>query len=76
MGRLAGAVAHDFNNLLAVVLTFAEVARLSVPEDSPATGDLDEIAHAALRGAGLTRRLLSIAGRGGERPCRCCSTPW
>lgn len=56
VGRLAGGLAHDFNNLLTVVR--ANVAALG---GAAAHTELAAIDDAALRGARLTRRLLSIS---------------
>lgn len=56
IGRLAGGLAHDFNNLLTVVR--ASVASLGGAETAP---ELSAIDDAAVRGARLTRRLLSIS---------------
>jgi signal transduction histidine kinase/ActR/RegA family two-component response regulator len=56
VGRLAGGLAHDFNNLLTVVR--ANVAALG---GAAAHAELAAIDDAALRGARLTRRLLSIS---------------
>lgn len=56
VGRLASGLAHDFNNLLTVVR--ANVDALGGTE---ANAELAAIDDAALRGARLTRRLLSIS---------------
>ena len=59
LGQLTGGVAHDFNNLLAVIQGSAELARTRPPERVVKL--LDNIVHAAQRGAGLTRQLLSFS---------------
>jgi PAS domain S-box-containing protein len=56
VGRLAGGLAHDFNNLLTVVR--ASVAALGGTAGAPELAAIDD---AAVRGARLTRRLLSIS---------------
>ena len=61
VGRLAGGVAHDFNNLLTAILGSAEFLRDTLPEDGPGREEVDEIEKAALRGADLTRQLLSVS---------------
>jgi two-component system, cell cycle sensor histidine kinase and response regulator CckA len=63
IGRLAGAVAHDFNNTLATIVGGASL----LGEVEGLTGEdrttLDDIATAALRGAELTRQLLTFSRR-------------
>ena len=56
VGQLAGGLAHDFNNLLTVVR--ASVAALGGITFAPELAAIDD---AAVRGARLTRRLLSIS---------------
>ena len=59
LGKLTGGVAHDFNNLLAVIQGNAELAK-NRPPDKVARM-LENILHAAQRGASLTRQLLSFS---------------
>jgi PAS domain S-box-containing protein len=61
IGRLAGAVAHDFNNLLTAIIGYAELALASLPSEAAERADLDQINHAALSAAQLTRQLLAFA---------------
>ena len=66
LGGLAGSVAHDFNNLLGVILSYsslvsgelADVAEADPERWEPILRDVDEIRHAAQRGARLARQLL------------------
>ncbi|WP_176439039.1 hybrid sensor histidine kinase/response regulator [Puniceibacterium sediminis] len=60
IGLLTGGVAHDFNNLLAVILGNLE---LLADENDPATQNVlrNAAITAALRGADLTKNLLSFA---------------
>jgi len=61
IGMLAGGVAHDFNNLLTAIMGHAQFAEESLPKDSPARADLEEVRKSALRAAELTRQLLAFA---------------
>jgi CheY-like chemotaxis protein len=63
IGQLAGGIAHDFNNILGVIINYARFASGSVPSDSPAHADIEEIRRAAERGVGLVRQLMILARR-------------
>jgi PAS domain S-box-containing protein len=63
VGKLAGGVAHDFNNLLTAIQGYAVMLAESLPPDSTAHRDVDEITRAASRAAGLTRQLLAYSRR-------------
>ncbi|GKS56675.1 hypothetical protein YTPLAS18_02020 [Nitrospira sp.] len=58
LGRLAGGVAHDFNNLLTVIRGYCSFLLRSSPEDSTDRKYVEEIQHAADRGADLSQQLL------------------
>lgn len=60
IGNLTGGVAHDFNNLLAVILGNLELAK-----EDPANAEelLDQAILATLKGADLTKSMLSFARR-------------
>lgn len=60
VGRLAGGVAHDFNNLLGITLSCAELA-LENDSRGGSREELEDIRSAALRGAELTRQLLTFS---------------
>jgi len=64
LGVLAGGIAHDFNNLLTAILGSASAAVFSLPRESPARPDLDNVILAARRAANLTRQLLAYSGKG------------
>jgi signal transduction histidine kinase len=66
IGRLAAAVAHDFNNLLTVIMATTDQVRLDLVDrgDQDArslAASLKPVADAAVKGAALTRRLLTLA---------------
>jgi two-component system, cell cycle sensor histidine kinase and response regulator CckA len=62
VGTLAGGVAHDFNNLLVAILGNADLALGDASEqDGTLREMLAEIKAAAVRGASLTRRLLTFS---------------
>ena len=63
IGRLAGGVAHDFNNLMATILTYADIALGSLPDDDSARADIEEIKRAGTHAAQLTRDLLVFSGQ-------------
>lgn len=60
IGKLTGGVAHDFNNLLAVILGNLELLQDEV-DDSSANQFIDSALEATMRGAELTRSMLSFA---------------
>jgi PAS domain S-box-containing protein len=61
IGRLAGGVAHDFNNQLTGILNGAEYLRDALARDPGLRPVVSRIRDAALRSAGLIRRLLAFA---------------
>ncbi|MFZ5891575.1 MAG: response regulator [Myxococcota bacterium] len=63
IGQLAGGVAHDFNNLLAVIKSYGELLLRDLKDDTTKTEDLEQLLHAANRGAALTRQLLTFSRR-------------
>jgi len=61
VGRLAGGVAHDFNNLLTVIIGEAEIAKLGLPEESPAHRALLRQQQACRLAQQMTRSLLAFS---------------
>ena len=61
IGKLTGGVAHDFNNLLAAIVGSVDIARRRLAEGKDISRFLDNIMHAAERGATLTQRMLAFA---------------
>ena len=63
LGLLSGGVAHGFNNLLAIIMGFAELAMVELPEADPARSNMDQIVRATVRGKELLDRMLTFTGR-------------
>ena len=61
IGRLAGGIAHDFNNLLTAIMGYGDAVRTTLPAESAALKDMDQVLMAAGRAAQLTRQLLGFA---------------
>ncbi len=67
IGKLTGGVAHDFNNLLAVILGNLELLNDEITD--PEKQELIQASiQATLRGADLTRNMLSFARKAPLRP--------
>jgi signal transduction histidine kinase/ActR/RegA family two-component response regulator len=61
IGKLAGGIAHDFNNILTVIGGNVELLEGELQSSDPMRDDLHQISKATMRGASLTRRLLSFS---------------
>ena len=70
LGRFAGSIAHDFNNLLSVMRTCTTLASQSVPRDSSAQADLNDVQEAISRASGPTSQLLAFSRRDVVLPTR------
>ncbi|MCP3969586.1 MAG: response regulator [Rhodobacteraceae bacterium] len=62
VGQMTGGVAHDFNNLLSVILGNLELLQDNF-EGADQQDMIEKAIHATLRGADLTRKMLSYARR-------------
>jgi PAS domain S-box-containing protein len=66
-GLLASGVAHNFNNILQAILGQVSLVQLHAKGNSPVMHASTIIQDAAMRGAALTRQLLSFATRGASK---------
>ncbi len=71
IGTLAGGIAHDFNNILSIILGYAEVARLKIPRETPAAGNIEQIIRATERATRLVSQILAFSRRAETRPVAC-----
>ncbi|MBT3185535.1 MAG: PAS domain S-box protein [Nitrospina sp.] len=67
IGTLAGGIAHNFNNILAIIFGNVELATDDVPDENPATENLEEIRHASIRAKDMVRQLLSFSRKADEK---------
>ncbi|HEX2679653.1 MAG TPA: PAS domain S-box protein, partial [Polyangiales bacterium] len=63
IGSLAGGIAHDFNNMLSVISSYVAMSLGSLDPETELAKDLQEVARAAERAAGLTSQLLAFSRR-------------
>jgi signal transduction histidine kinase len=61
LGVMAGGVAHDLNNILAGIVSYPELIRVSLPDDSPLLNPLKTIENAGKRAAAVVDDMLTIA---------------
>jgi two-component system cell cycle sensor histidine kinase/response regulator CckA len=61
VGTLADGIAHDFNNLLQAVQGYTELLLRRDGESARGRQELEQIRRAAMRGADLTRQLLTFS---------------
>jgi PAS domain S-box-containing protein len=63
VGRLAGGIAHDFNNLLTGIIGYSDLLTRDQSASDQVREDASAILSAALRGADLARKMLTLARR-------------
>ncbi len=65
-GKVAGGIAHDLNNVLAGILNAIEVLEMKHAEDEKTAKYAGFVRDAALRGAGLVKKLANLSLVGGN----------
>jgi signal transduction histidine kinase/CheY-like chemotaxis protein len=63
LGVLAGGIAHDFNNILTTIMGNADLALLTLPEHSNATGLIESVKKGTLLAADLAQQMLAYSGK-------------
>lgn len=63
VGELAGGIAHDFNNVLTVISGYANLLKVTLPEDEENQHIAGEILASVDRAADMTRSLLAFSGK-------------
>jgi PAS domain S-box-containing protein len=63
VGELAGGIAHDFNNVLTVINGYANLLKVTVPDDEESQHIAGEILASVDRAADMTRSLLAFSGK-------------
>ena len=64
LGTLAGGVAHDLNNVLGILVGYAELLLLELPEGDSLRGHANQILNGGQRAAAIIQDLLTLARRG------------
>ncbi len=64
LGTMAGGVAHDLNNVLGVLIGYAELMLMEVPEEAPLKNHVSNILKSGERAAAIIQDLLTLARRG------------
>ena len=60
LGTLAGGIAHDFNNILSVIIGYADLAMLKLPEGSLEIKHLTQVRKGAGRARDLVQQILTF----------------
>jgi len=64
LGTMAGGVAHDLNNVLGVLVGYAEIMMLEIPEGNPLRKYAENIHQSGRRGAAIIQDMLTLTRRG------------
>ncbi|MCE5264490.1 MAG: PAS domain S-box protein [Deltaproteobacteria bacterium] len=64
LGTMAGGVAHDLNNVLGVLIGYAELMLMDIPEEAPLKNHVSNILKSGERAAAIIQDLLTLARRG------------
>lgn len=64
LGQLAGGVAHDLNNVLGILMGYAELLLMEIPEGDRSRSHAEKIMQSTGRGAAIVQDLLTLARRG------------
>ena len=64
LGTMAGGVAHDLNNVLGVLIGYAELMLMEIPEKAPLKNHVSNILKSSERAAAIIQDLLTLARRG------------
>ncbi len=72
LGPLIGGVAHDFNNHLTIILGYAEMLEMGLPEEHPLAADVAAVLRAGRSAAHLTRQLLAVGRKHVVAPVSLC----
>jgi PAS domain S-box-containing protein len=67
LGTLAGGIAHDFNNIVQAIMGCAELARDSLPDESPAVPYIARVSEAARRARELVEQIHSFSRKDESR---------
>jgi two-component system, cell cycle sensor histidine kinase and response regulator CckA len=61
IGTMAGGIAHDFNNIVGIIIGYVSILHSIKDNEQRFNDSVNAIRHAADRGAGLVRQILTFA---------------
>ena len=68
LGALAGGIAHDFNNILAIIMGYADIARLELPQHAVVNSALQNVMKASSRAKDLVKQILAFSRKNEREP--------